>query len=92
MEVSTKNNDSGIELTEEAQELIQRLIVLDSAHHEDKVPFYEQLYEMWKNDVTTIPRTKKRFTLNKTFITETIFNSLSTELKDKMNKTGNIYT
>ena len=50
MEDSTKSNtDSGIELTEEGQELIQLFIVLDSAHHEDnKIPFYDQLYEIQK--------------------------------------------
>ena len=91
MEVSTINNVSGIELTEEAKDMIVQLVELDHSHTQDKVFFYERLYELWKNDLATTTKTKKYFEDNRKFIKETIFNCLSTELQEKISKAKTIY-
>ena len=78
MEVTVTGNRFGYQLTEAARHLIEQIVVLDSASRADKEVLFEQLYELWNQDlVIGITKAKERFNENAPFIKDIIFHSLS---------------
>jgi len=75
MNVSKIKNIHGIELTEEAKELIEQLVYLDSAQGQDKFQYLEKLFELWGKDLSTGAKAEKQFEANKDFMKETILKS-----------------
>ena len=71
-------------MTEAARHLVEQIVVLDSGYRVDKEALFEQLYELWSQDlVIGTSNLGERFTDNEEFIKETILNSLTTAEQQK---------
>jgi hypothetical protein len=92
MEVSVIGNRTGYQLTEAARHLVEQIVVLDSGCRVDKEQLFEQLCELWKQDlVIGITNVKNRFTDNQQFIQDTILSSLPTHVQEKYKLEEEIY-
>ena len=92
MEVTVRGNSSGYQLTEPARHLVEQIVVLDSGYRVDKEALFEQLYELWSQDlVIGISNLGDRFTDNEEFIKDTILNSLPTAEQHKYKLEEKIY-
>lgn len=89
--VSTRRITSGFVLTEDAMQLIQELVDLDSSHRQDKVQLFKRLYDLWENDFLRGNQAKEQFERNEKFIKETIESTLSEKEKEEMRKVEEIY-
>ena len=90
MEVSSTNNASSFSLTDDAMEIIQQIVDLDTSLREEKAGLFEALYELWRSDLLTTTKLKDHFQNNRKFIKNTTFNSFKQEERDLMNEVESI--
>jgi len=91
MNVSKTKSIVGIELTEQAKELIEQLVYLDTAQRQDKSQFFEKLYELWRKGLSTGAKAEKQFEANKDFIRETILKSFPANEREEILNVAQIY-
>jgi hypothetical protein len=84
MEIGVIGNSSGYELTEEARHLVEQIVVLDSASRADKELLFEQLYQLWRQDLVIGVKAETKFSKNEGFIKETILNSFPAEERESI--------
>ena len=65
----------GITLTEKAKNLIVNLVKLDTKSKAQKYELFNQLWELWKEDLAAGSNPRNAFTMSKIFIKNTILDS-----------------
>ena len=86
-------NKSSFAWTEQAMELIDKLVDLNEAQIKDKSLIFDGFYEMWENDglVITISKARDQFNMQRNYIQNSIFLTLPQAEQVKMNQAEEVY-